>query len=135
VAIGRGSILPFQGGPPSNVFAARGRLLLRAWRLIAGDGSADQRLQSNGVNCVTLMEVDCPRGLGVKAGVEQAFGVVQRSAFEEVEFTVVFKSTGAAAKTFVCPNRSAPLPLFRDVWCGIQNQLAQPRQQLTAPVA
>src|SRR4029453_16000970 len=89
-------------------------LFLFTARRILGDGGADEIFQRCLINCVTFAEVNGARGFRVQPGVEQSFGVIQRSAFEKVEFDMILESASGNDIAFVRPYRSIPFPFFGD---------------------
>jgi len=111
------------------------RLFLFAAGQIVGDGGANEFLQRGLINGLAFAEINGARRLGLKPGVEETLRILQRSPFEKIDLHVVLQSAGAANKTILCPHCRIPLPLFRDVRSGLEDQLAQAGQHFAAPVA
>src|SRR5262249_17989581 len=89
--------------------------LFRAGCLIVSDRGAHERPQRRLIKPGVLGEVNGASRFGVKARIEQVFGVVERRAFEEVYFHVGFERSNRADQAIASPHGCAPFHLLGDV--------------------
>ena len=81
------------------------------------------------------MEIDRSPCLPFKAGIEKPLGISQRSSLGEGEFHISLEGAGYADEPVGFPNGMGPLPCFREVWAGAEDDLPESRESRAAPVA
>ena len=102
---------------------------------VEGHGFSDQPFEPRSIDLVALVEVYSSPGSPLKTGIEEPLGIFQKSSFGEGEFHVSLESAGHADEAVGFPNRMVPLPCFRDVWAGAEDNFAKSREGRGAPVA
>lgn len=98
-------------------------------------GFSDQPFEPHSIDLVPLVEVYGSPGSPLNAGIEEPPGIFQISSFGEGEFHVSLEGAGHADEAVGFPDRMVPLPAFRDVWAGAEDNFAKPREGHAAPVA
>ena len=95
----------------------------------------DEVLEGWWVEVVLLVDVDGSTEVAVQTGVEEMRGIGQGGALGEGQFDDIFVGLPGAKDTGVGPDgRSPPLPLFDDVGVSLEDEGANGREGLSAPI-
>ncbi len=102
---------------------------------VEGHGVSDQPFDPRSIDLVALVKVYSSPCSPLKAGIEEALGIFQRSSLGEGELHVSLEGAGHADEAVGFPDGSAPLPCFREVRACSEDDFAKSRKGRGAPVA
>ena len=109
-------------------------LFFLAARRIECNCRTDKFSQGGVVDLLPLANVYSACRFGFETRIKKMLGVTKSSAFEKVQFYMIFENAAGNNIAFIRPYRDTPLPFFSDFGSGLQYQVTELRNPLSAPV-
>ena len=91
-------------------------------------------LRAASFDLLPLADVYSACRFGFETRIKKMLGVTKSSAFEKVQFYMIFENAAGNNIAFIRPYRDTPLPFFSDFGSGLQYQVTELRNPLSAPV-